>query len=93
MTFERRGLQFSLQQIQRQAQTPILYSDGSMRARSGPIGNPLTLVILDGPQQGTYGMDSFEVTGLEHTPSRLMVYFRNGECPCKSGLRSLWKAT
>ncbi len=87
LSFERRGLQLSLQQIQRQTQPPILYGDAAMRtAGSGPIGNPLTLVILDGPQQGTYGMDSFEVTRLEHTPSRLLVYLRNAKVPMQIGL-------
>ena len=87
LTFERRGLQFSLQQIQRQTQPPILYGDSAMlSAGSGPIGNPLSLVVLNGPQQGTYGMDTFEVTQLEHSPTRLMVYLRNNRLPMQIGL-------
>jgi hypothetical protein len=87
LTFERSGLQFSLQQIQRQTQPPILYGDSTMRsAGPGPVGNPLTLVVLNGPQQGTYGMDTFEVTQLEHSPTRLIVYLKNTRLPMQIGL-------
>jgi hypothetical protein len=87
LSFERRGLQLSLQQIQRQTQPPILYRDSGMQtAGPGTIGNPLTLVVLNGPQQGTYGMDTFEVTQLEHSPSRLMVYLKNARLPLQVGL-------
>jgi hypothetical protein len=85
--FERRGLQLYLQQIQRQTQTPLLYGDAAMHtAGSGPIGNPLTLVILNGSQQGAYAMDSFQVTHVEHSPSRLLAYLRNGKVPMEIGL-------
>ena len=87
VTFERRGLQLSLIQIQRQALPPMLYSDTAMRtAGPGPAGNPLSLVVPSGPQQGLYGMDSFEVTQLEHSDSRLLAYLRNAKLPMQIGL-------
>jgi len=87
VTFERRGLQLSLQQIQRQSQPPLLYSDAAMRtAGPGPAGNPLSVVVPNGPQQGLYGMGSFEVTQLEHSDSRLLTYLRNAKLPLQIGL-------
>jgi hypothetical protein len=87
LTFERRGLQLQLQQIQRQAHPPMLYGDAAAHtAGPGPVGNPLTLVVLSGPQQGIYGMDSFELTRLEHSSSRLLAYLRNTKVPMQIGL-------
>jgi hypothetical protein len=87
LTFERRGLQLSLQQIQRHSQPPILYRDSAMQASgAGAVGNPLTLVILTGPQQGTYGMETFELTQLDHSPARLLAYLKNTRLPMQIGL-------
>ncbi len=87
LTFERRGLKLSLRQFQRQAQPPLLYADSALRQPGpGAVGNPLTLVVLTGPQQGIYGMDTFEVTQLEHSPARLMVYLKNTQLPMQMGL-------
>jgi hypothetical protein len=87
VTFERRGLQLALLQIQRQAQPPMLYSDAAMRtAGPGPAGNPLSLFVQSGSQKGLYGMDSFEVIQLEYSDSRLLAYLNNVKLPMQIGL-------
>ena len=87
LRFERRGLRLSLEHIQRQSLPPILYADpATQTAGPGPVGNPLSVVILNGAQQGIYAMDSFDVTRLESSANRLLVYLRNTKLPMQVGL-------
>jgi len=76
-----------LEQIQQQHHPAILYTDSALvQSGPGPIGNPLALVIWSGAHQGTYDLDSFNLTGSDHTSSRFLGYFHHPKVPMQFGM-------
>jgi len=85
--FSRRGLQLRLRQLQREGHAPLLYSDTQGRQPGGDeLGNPMAVVVLRGPAQGTYGMSSFEITSMQSSDSRLLAYLRHTSLPMQAGI-------
>jgi hypothetical protein len=80
--FTQTGEHLALSQIQRRDAAPLLYRDpAGTQPGSGPVGNPLAVVIPAGPQAGIHGMDRFRVTQLSHTERRLLAYLRHEALP------------
>jgi len=83
----RNGLQLHLKQIQREGHPPLLYSDAQGRQAGGDtLGNPLAVVVLSGPLQGRYGMNSFEITQMKTSESRLLAYFKHATIAMQAGI-------
>jgi len=82
LTFDHSGDRLLLVQMQRVGEPPMLHGEASAgQAGPGPVGNPLAVVIHDGPHAGSYGIGSFRVKKLEKTDTRLLAYLAHDAVP------------
>jgi Domain of unknown function (DUF6259) len=85
--FSKTGTVLRLKQIQREGHPPLLYSGGDLhQAGVDALGNPMAVVVLSGPNRGSYGMDTFRITKFGSTGSRLLVYLTHKSLPLQTGL-------
>jgi hypothetical protein len=85
--FVRKGLQLNLKQIRREGRPPLLYADRDLQQTGGDtLGNPMAVVVLSGPHKGVYGMDGFEITGIQTSRSRVLAYFKHSSLPLQAGI-------
>jgi hypothetical protein len=86
LTFARNQSRLALIQMQRRGEAPLLYQDQkTTQAGPGPAGNPLAVIVHQGPFKGVYGMDSFHLTGYEQSESRLLAYLQHDKLPLTVG--------
>jgi hypothetical protein len=84
LSFAYRHDRLALTQIQRDGDAPMLFVDrDGAQAGAGPIGNPLSVIILSGEFAGTYGIEAFSVTALTHTDRHILAYLRHATMPMR----------
>jgi hypothetical protein len=87
VAFMRKGLQLRLRQIQREGHPPLLYADRELQqAGADALGNPMAVVVLSGPEQGVYGMEGFEITGIRTSTATVLAYFKHSSLPLQTGI-------
>lgn len=87
LTWRRGETRLSLHQVERRGYSPLLFADAASRQPgAGPVGNPLSVTVLTGDYAGSYAMEAFGVTQLEHTPDRLLAYLSHATLPMQIGI-------
>lgn len=82
ITFAHENNRLALRQICRSGDEPLLPGGPACpSAGKGPLGNPLTIVILKGDHAGIYPMDSFSVTQCTHDARMLHANLRHDTLP------------
>lgn len=76
-----------LDDMRRDDGAPLLYADATAGTPgAGPVGNPLCLVILEGPHAGVSGMDRFRVLQISRDDRKMLVYLQHDTLPFFLGL-------
>ncbi len=72
----------SLRQVRRECDRPLLYGDRRCKRNgSGPVGNPLAVVIQDGVHAGIYGIETFTVVKVTRSDRQLLCHLQHDSLP------------